>query len=152
MIELDFQLTVSSMEPQTRGIQRFSDKSIRMNLLYGELTFIVNAVDLAWKGVVSIIDVARQLYWAVDRLRTQQPEQTVELLDDHSVIRLSLQGSCVALYSEYTRGRTVCELVELRESAYQFGMKALRTCFELFFEAATSREFRDNFPLRLHDP
>jgi hypothetical protein len=149
MIELSFELYVPCNERQVPGRQDFSDEAIRTYFLYGELTFTVNGVDLAWKGVVPILDVARQLFWAVDRLSAQKSEQVVELLDYYEVIRLNLARSSVSLSSGYTRGIAQCELEELRKSTRDFAMKALHTCVERFPEAATSSELRENFPLHL---
>jgi hypothetical protein len=149
MIELSFELYLPSNEREAEGRQSFSDKAIYTNLLYGELTFTVNGVNLAWKGVVPILDVARQLFWAVDRLSARKPEQVVQLLDYYEVIRLKLVGSYISLNSEYTHGIAQCEFDELRKSIYDFGMKALHACIDRFPEAATSPELRENFPFRL---
>lgn len=142
MIKLAYAISFTELDtPRERRRQVFDENSLIMDLMPGELEFTIDGVDLAWKGIVPLLDVARQLIFATERLSLTSPEQKAELLDYHEVIRLRLLDvEMVEVYSGYTRGTASCCLREFRESVLRFGKSVLRDVFKYYPRANSSNE------------
>ena len=133
MIKLGFTMHATAEELQLDRSRKITEHAMDMNLMLAELEFVVNDMDLAWKGTVPLLDVVRKLSWAIDHLSPESPQQTVSMLDYHEqlVVQLLDQES-VDLYSEYTRKRAYCGLLELRAAVTGFGLRVLHVCYERY--------------------
>lgn len=136
--------------PRERQRRVFDENAVVMDLMPGEFEFTIDGLDFAWKGIVPLLDVARQLIFAAERLSSTSSQQNAGILDYHEVLRIRLlEGDFIELYSKYTRGTASCCLHEFREVVLRFGKSVLRDVFQYYPRAKGSNELLSCLPAAL---
>lgn len=149
MITFDYSLQVTQIDARRKRVQDFSKGLMASELMLGELTLVVGGVDLAWRGSVPLLDVVREIFWALNHLTEAAPSQVAQLLDYSERLVLIQPGSSLELYSEYTEGRAFCDMGKFRARATDFGVRVLRDFYERYPQAAGNDEVRRFVPIEL---
>lgn len=129
-------------------IDRLTDADLGIEVMLGDLIWIVNGTNLSWSDQIPMLDFARSLFLAANSLSSTNPEEsfllpelfpwTALVLNNHDDVTVSREDSTII---------ATCSRKELVAASATFGVKVYTMFTEAYPSARASGFFSSWYPL-----